>query len=185
MSPTAAVADPAPRSTGPATGPPAGVRLHLAGPCDARLLRDLERAANLVALAHVFPPASHPFPAAAVERRWAAALREPAVDVWIARQDGPDQDTPLGFVAHDDTWVHQLAVRPEVWGTGLGSALLAVAVEGVRTRGREPRLWCLRRNGRALGLYARRGWRPTGTERAAVWAPHPVEVELVLAGSGA
>ncbi|VXB04294.1 FR47-like protein [Nocardioides sp. AX2bis] len=158
------------------------MRLRRAGPDDAPLLRDLERAANLVALAHVFPPAEHPFPDEAVEQRWVAALREPAVVAWVA--DG-DRGEPVGFVAHDDTWVRQVAVRPEAWGAGLGSALLDRAVAGVRAGGGVPRLWCLRRNERALGLYARRGWRPTGTEREAVYAPHPVEVELVLAGSGA
>ncbi len=145
------------------------------------LLRDLERAANLVALAHVFPPADHAFPDAAVERRWVSALREPAVVVWVAEQAGA---VPVGFVAHDDTWVRQLAVRPGSWGAGIGAALLARAVEGVRARGGRPRLWCLRRNERALALYARRGWRATGVERAGVHAPYPVEVELVLAGSG-
>ncbi len=157
------------------------------------LLRDLERAANLVALAHVFPPARYPFPDAVVEQRWVTALREPGVVAWLAERDGPGEAEPLGFVAHDATWVRQVAVRPEAWGTGLGSALLDRAVDGVRAGGGEPRLWCLRLNERALGLYARRGWRPTGTERAAVHPPHPVEVELVLvepvepvlAGSGA
>lgn len=159
--------------------------MRRAGPDDALLLRDLERAANLVALAHVFPPERYPFPDAAVEQRWVSALREPGVVAWVAEREGPDGAEPLGFVAHDATWVRQVAVRPEAWGTGLGSALLDRAVDGVRAGGGEPRLWCLRLNERALGLYARRGWRPTGTERAAGYPPHPVEVELVLAGSGA
>lgn len=169
---------------------PAGWRWRRAGPADAVLLRDLERAANLVALAHVFPPATYPFPDAVVEQRWVTALQEPGVAAWVVGRDGPGGAEPLGFVAHDDAWVRQVAVRPEAWGTGLGSALLDRAVHGVRARGGEPRLWCLQLNERALGLYGRRGWRRTGTERAAVHPPRPVEVELVLgepvlAGSGA
>lgn len=165
---------------------PADVRLRRAGPGDAPLLRDLEREANLVALAHVFPADAHAFPDAAVEQRWVVALADPAVVAWVAEQeDAAGGARAVGFVAHDDTWVRQVAVRPPGWGAGLGSALLDRAVEGVRARGGVPRLWCLARNRRALGLYARRGWRPTGTERPAVYAPHPVEVELVLAGSGA
>ena len=158
------------------------VRLRLAGPPDAAVLRDLEQTANLAALAHVFPVDQHPFPAHAVEERWAAVLAEPAVDAWLAL--GRD-DQPVGFLAHDDSWVRHLAVRPDHGRAGLGAALLACGVAGVQDRGGRPRLWCLRRNERALGFYERRGWRPTGVEREAVWPPYPVEVELVLAGSGA
>ena len=38
---------------------------------EAGALRDLERAANLVALGHVFPPDRFPFPDDAVLARWA------------------------------------------------------------------------------------------------------------------
>ena len=37
---------------------------------DAVALRDLEKAANLIALAHVFPPETHPYPDAGVLDRW-------------------------------------------------------------------------------------------------------------------
>ncbi len=49
-----------------------------AGADDAGLLADLERDANLVALAHVFPPDVHPFPYDGVLARWRALL----ADAW-------------------------------------------------------------------------------------------------------
>ncbi len=170
-------------------GPLAGLRLHLAARADAGLMRDVERAANLVALAHVFPPDEHLFPEAAVEQRWVTTLEDPSVDAWLLLRrstgGGASAEEPVALVAHDDTWVRHLAVRPEAWGAGIGSALLRLAADGVAYRGGEPRLWCLRANERARGMYLRRGWAATGLERTAVWAPYPVEIELVLAGPGA
>jgi GNAT superfamily N-acetyltransferase len=149
-------------------------------PADARALRDLERAANLVALAHVFPPDLHPFPDSGVLARWVGVLADPAVAVEVV-----DGDAGLRcFVAWDHTTVRHLAVHPDHWGTGLATAALLRAATSIRARDHEPLLWCLADNTRARAVYAHLGWEPTGRERRAEWPPHPVEQEHVLRGSG-
>lgn len=150
---------------------------------DAAALRDLEREANLVGLAHVFASTEHPFPEEEVLERWRGVLADAAVTVRVV--DGPGRGAGLDcFVAHDDTTLRHLAVHPRRWGTGLGRAGVELAAASIRAGGRRPRLWCLAANERALGLYTRLGWEPSGVQRPSEWAPHPVELELVLRGSG-
>ncbi len=151
-----------------------------ATPGDAEALRDLERAANLVGLAHVFPAADHPFPDDGVLARWRTVLADPAVTTEVV--DGADG--LICFVAHDATTLRHLAVHPDHWGTGLARAGVERAVAAIRARGEQPRLWCLLANDRADGLYRHLGWEPSGGERTCEWAPHPRERELVLRGSG-
>jgi GNAT superfamily N-acetyltransferase len=147
---------------------------------DAEALRDLEKAANLVALAHVFPPEQFPFPDLAVLDRWVATIDDSEVTVELA-----EDPEPVAFVAFDSAGrLRHLAVRPDVWGTGLASAAVDRAVRAVRARGVTPRLWCLTENHRARGLYVHLGWRRTGREQRAEWPPYPIEEEWVLQESG-
>ncbi|WP_341928036.1 GNAT family N-acetyltransferase [Nocardioides psychrotolerans] len=154
---------------------------------DAAALRDLEREANLVGLAHVFPAADFPFPDDAVLARWQQVLAEPGVVVEVV--DGPGGDGGDGgegldvFVAHDATTLRHLAVHPRRWGTGLARVAVERAAGRIRAGGQQPRLWCLAANDRALGLYLHLGWEPTGVEQRSEWTPYPVERELVLRGS--
>lgn len=152
-----------------------------AGAADAPALRDLEREANLVGLAHVFPTADFPFPDDAVLARWRRVLAEPGVRVEVLEaMDGADLSC---FVAHDATTLRHLAVHPRRWGSGMARTAVSRAVSRIRAGGHEPRLWCLAANHRALGLYRHLGWEPTGVERRSEWTPYPVERELVLRGS--
>ncbi|QZY27996.1 GNAT family N-acetyltransferase [Nocardioides coralli] len=139
-----------------------------AGRGDADALADLERAANLVALGHLFPPAEHPFPYAEVRERWLATLDDALVTVEVVDGEGHLD----AFVAHDPLTLRHLAVHPDRWGSGLARA----AVTRARGAG-ATRLWCLEGNHRARGLYEHLGWRPTGCSRAATWPPHPLELE--------
>ena len=149
---------------------------------DAPALRDLERDANLVGLAHVFPAPDFPFPEAEVLARWRRVLAEGGVRVAVV--DGVEEGDGLDcFVAHDDTTVRHLAVHPRRWGTGLARAAVERAATAISEGGRRPRLWCLGANERALGLYLHLGWQPTGVERRSEWTPYPVERELALGGS--
>ena len=135
---------------------------------DAASLTDLERDANLVALAHVFPPDVHPFPYDGVLDRWRAVLADDAVVVDVV--DGPDGLDAC--VAHDVSVLRHLAVRPTRWGQGLaGDAVARATAAGAR------RLWCLADNHRARGLYDHLGWSPTGLTRRAEWSPYPLELE--------
>lgn len=151
---------------------------RLAGPDDAAALRDLEEAANLVALAHVFPAADFPFPSRAVLDRWRAVLAEPAVTVEVV--DGAE--ALVCFVAYDAAVLRHLAVHPDHWGSGLARVAVDRAVAAIRAGGNLPSLWCLAENQRAMGCYLHLGWGPTGRERDAEWPPYPVECELVLEG---
>jgi len=144
---------------------------RVADPTDAEPLRDLERRANLVGLAHVF--GARPFPDDAVLARWRATLDEPGVRVEVV-----DRPSRLQAVAaYDGQRLRTLAVDPARWGEGLGAAGVARAVVAIRARGAVPTLWCLAANHRARALYARLGWRRTGAERPAPWPPYPVEQE--------
>jgi GNAT superfamily N-acetyltransferase len=143
---------------------------------DATGLRDVERAANLVALAHVFPVADFPYPDADVEARWRTVLTEPGVVVEL--HEDPD---PVAFVAWDgDGRLRHLAVVPDRWGTGLARAGVTRAVVAIRAAGLVPRLWVLDANGRAREVYAHLGWTPTGRRQRSEWPPYPEELELEL-----
>ena len=146
-----------------------------AGPEDAYALMVLERDANLVALAHVFPADRHPFPEDAVLARWALVLDDPEVTVEVV--DG-DRGL-LAYAAWDHRTLRHLAVHPDAWRSGLGSAGADRAVAAIRAGGGAPHLWCLVENSRARGLYTHLGWVPTGVTREAEWPPHPIEMEYV------
>ena len=98
---------------------------------DAEALRDLERAANLVALAHVFPPDEFPYPDQAVADRWRATLADPTVRVDVV--DGPHGLRV--FAAYDATTLRHLAVHPDDWGTGLARAAVARATAAIAAGG--------------------------------------------------
>jgi GNAT superfamily N-acetyltransferase len=138
---------------------------------DEDRLTVLERSANLRALAHIFPPEQHPYPTDDVRDRWLALLRDPSVCVAVSE----DADGLTSFVAFDSDLLRHLAVRPDLWGTGLAKDAMDWALV------REPlqRLWCLEANSRALAFYERRGWTRTGRRQHSEFPPHPVEVELV------
>ena len=137
---------------------------------DAAALRDLERASNLVALAHVF--GDTPFPSDDVLARWSAELVDGAFRVHVV--DGPGRLD--AYVAHDGSVLQHLAVHPERWGAGLGRAAVELAVSEMT----EPRLWCLDRNVVAQAVYRRLGWAPTGRTRTDEWPPHPTASEWSL-----
>ncbi len=150
--------------------------LRKAGELDLVALRDLEREANLIALAHVYPPTQYPYPDDDVLARWAIVL------------DGPDCTTLVrdgatgldGLVAFDSASIRHLAVHPDCWGTGLARELLAAACERIAG---PVRLWCLADNQRARGLYEHLGWSLTGVQEESEFPPHPRQLEYVLRGS--
>jgi GNAT superfamily N-acetyltransferase len=137
---------------------------------DATALRDLERAANLVGLAHVF--GGLPFPEEGVLQRWRETLADPAVTVLLHEH---------AFTSWDEAGrLRHLGVHPDHWGTGLAREGVELAVAGIRAAGRTPALWVLVDNHRARGLYDHLGWEPSGREQQAEWPPYPVEMELEL-----
>lgn len=148
-----------------------------AGPDEAAALLEVERAASLAALAHVFPPQRYPYPDVDVLARWELVLADPEVTVEVAGAPGE----LVAVVAYDRTSVRHLAVRPEAWGHGWGSAALSRAEAAMAASGAATAmLWVLRDNDRARGWYERRGWRATGVTREAPWPPYPPEWEYAV-----
>ncbi len=143
-----------------------------AKPEDAAGLRDLERAASLPALAHVFPPSRYPYPDGEVFHRWQLTLADKAVGVLVV-DDSPGLAC---LVACDSEVIRHLAVHPACWGEGLAAAAMTHVVDRSPVR----HLWCLEANHRARGFYRHLGWEPSGATRAAEWPPYPIEIELVL-----
>jgi GNAT superfamily N-acetyltransferase len=141
---------------------------------DVPALRDLEREANLVALAHVFPPERFPFPDDDVLARWALVLADPTVTVLVRDDDHGGLDL---LAAYDDSTLRHLAVHPREWGKGLATKAMETVLHAMDRRGTAvAQLWCLEENHRARRLYEHLGWRATTDRQDAVWPPHPVEM---------
>lgn len=72
-------------------------------------------------------------------------------------------DEPVGFALLSGAEIEFIAVAAAQRRAGLGSALLAAAVNAIRAAGEEPPyLFCLESNASALGFYEARGFRPVG-----------------------
>ncbi|MPZ96413.1 MAG: GNAT family N-acetyltransferase [Propionibacteriales bacterium] len=141
---------------------------------EAGPLAEVERAATLVALAHVFPPDRFPYPDADVLARWRIVLEDPAVTVLVAERDGG----LLGYAAYDDTWLRHLGVHPDHWGTGLADLLTDTALAGIAAGGTTiARLWVIADNHRARRFYERGGWLRGAETDTAEFPPHPAEVD--------
>ena len=99
------------------------------------------------------------------------ASAEPSRDgrIWVVEEAGgvrgfattrPGRDDDLPPGAGE---VHSIYLAPEAWSRGLGSALLATAVDDLQARGFSPVvLWVIEANGRARRFYERAGWRLDG-----------------------
>ena len=94
---------------------------------------------------------------------WRERLVQGDADALVFDQDG----ALAGFaVAGADRWggeegeLYAIYVDPPAQGAGVGSALLAAAVEALRDGGfAAARLWVLEANGLARAFYERHGWR--------------------------
>ncbi len=135
---------------------------------DVVALRDLERAASVVGLAHVF--GDLPYPDDDVLARWALLLDDPTVVVEVVE----DAEGLVALSAHDGDSLRHLAVRPDRWGAGLGrEGFRRAEAAGAR------RLWVLDLNGRARAMYESFGWAPSGDQQECPWPPYPTELEYV------
>lgn len=150
--------------------------LRDATPSDADLLLSLERAANVPALPHIFPPDEYPYPDDDVRARWVSVLGDPSYDCHIAGVDGAE----VGFVAWRDTTIHHLGVLPSAQRAGVGGALMQAALDAIAAEHAVARLWVLHENHAAIAFYEATGWTPTGASQTAEFPPYPVEVEYVL-----
>jgi len=104
--------------------------------------------------------------------KWRMALAEPSATRWWLAERGDDI---VGFVgigpSHDPIdpdlgELDTIAVDPVTWRTGVGKALMSVAIEGLRSEGyRSAVLWTLSDYPQAESFYVATGWRPNGATR--------------------
>lgn len=74
----------------------------------------------------------------------------------VAGPDRGGEEPPVG-----ELWMINLA--PQAWGRGLGTTLLAAAVDELGRAGHpEALLWVVAGNARARRFYEREGWEPDG-----------------------
>ena len=92
---------------------------------------------------------------------------QPASRVFVAEED----ECVTGFVWTDDSRdepgkgeLFAIYVLPEAWGSGAGSALMASALEALRSYS-SATLWVLEDNPRARRFYEREGWILDGGRR--------------------
>jgi len=138
---------------------------------EAEALVDLQMAASVVALAHIFPQEAHPFPRDDVLGRWRAELADPDVAVLVSIDEA---GVMTGFGARRHAELLHFGTAPATWGSGLASdlhdALLATWPSGT---GRL-RLRVFRDNHRARRFWEKHGWEPTGESTRSPFEPRPL-----------
>ncbi len=151
------------------------VEIREPGPHDAAALGRVHVAAWQTAYEGIFP--DDRLAAMSVEerrQRWARVLEQaprPGLTRLVATLD--DTGPAVGFViAGPDRdggtlgEVHALNVDPDVWGRGVGRALLRAATDHLLGEGYEEAvLWVATGNVRARRFYERAGWRDDQVER--------------------
>jgi tRNA dimethylallyltransferase len=147
--------------------------LQPARPEDAESAFQVQRAASLAALGHIYPPDRFPFPDDAIRERWREALADEHGSVIVAKRG----ERMVGVAAAKDGWLDGLYVVPEEWGSGVADRLHDEALQALSAAGAtKARLWVLEGNTRARRFYERRGWHRDGSERVVPFPPHPLDV---------
>ena len=147
--------------------------IRRAGADEFVALYELEKAASLAALGHIFPPETCPFPDAEVRARYRLWFDDPAFGVLVAEYG----DQVRGLVAYDPRTVRQLSVHPDHWGTGVAGRLVDACLDDLNAMGsRTVALWVLADNHRARRFYERTGWRQTAETSTSQFAPYPATV---------
>lgn len=144
-------------------------------------LVSVQEAASVVALAHVFPQATHPFPRKAIRERWQEEFDDPDIAVYVSTDDN---GRLTGFAArwHDELLHFGTAV--DAWGSGLAALLHDRLLATYPDEVVRVRLWVFVENHRARRFWEKKGWRSSGRTSRSPFPPHPVleEYELSLVG---
>jgi GNAT superfamily N-acetyltransferase len=103
--------------------------------------------------------------------RWKGELTSGPARWWVAEAEdlvvgfagaGPSRDPAASGLGELDT----IAVEPRVWRTGVGRALMAVAVDALRSAGyTEAIVWTPAGYEQGHGFYRAMGWLPDGGRR--------------------
>ncbi|MCP3856160.1 MAG: GNAT family N-acetyltransferase [Actinomycetia bacterium] len=139
------------------------IRQGVAG--DAGPAAEVHCSSALIAYADIFPAtAAKPTPES-LTPGWATLLGSPDASVLVA-EPADDSGELVGTVAlvsdpepDTDLLLSRLYVRPDWWGSGLGSDLHWSAIAASRELGAgRLALWVLEANERARAMYERWGW---------------------------
>ena len=131
----------------------------------------------VVALSHIFPQDTHPFPRAAVLQRWRDELQNPSIAIYVSTDEAGHI---TGFAArrHDELLHFGTAIA--TWGTGIATAFHDALIETYPPD--LHRLWLrvFEANARARRFWEKTGWKPTSRKTRSTFAPYPVLVEYEL-----
>jgi GNAT superfamily N-acetyltransferase len=147
-----------------------------ATPDDAQAMSALWDASAQAGFAELLPP-GHPFPSFDPDRL-VELLADDRVRVLVAEREGELLgQTTFGTSRDGDVdasvgEVRSFFVGPAVWRRGVGTGLMARALEGLAELGFEQAtLWSFDANVRANGFYEHHGFRRDGATRTeAIWA---------------
>ncbi|WP_305784493.1 GNAT family N-acetyltransferase [Symbioplanes lichenis] len=131
----------------------------------------------LAGFAHIFPPATYPYPRAELQAAWEAELTDPAVEVLVA----PDADRILAFAALRANELLHFGTAVATWGTGLAATIHDELLPRLAASGSaHAKLHVMTENHRARRFYERHGWQPTGLITREPYPPHPDLIEYRL-----
>lgn len=153
------------------------VTIRLAEADEAEVLFEIQKAASLAGLAHIFPADRFPYPDGPVRDRWLVVVGGQSHQALVAETNGE----AVGVAAIEGAWLNGFYVRPERWGSNVASALHEAVVDLIRRSGAaKAHLWVLEANTRARRFYERRGWCENGTTRVVPYPPQPLDVGYSL-----
>jgi len=151
------------------------MRLREATPSDLEALVDVQREGAVLALGHIFPQETHPFPRDEVLAQWAKEIADSGIRAYVIETDAGQIG---GFAATRDNELLHFGTAVQTWGSGLAvdahnEILQRLAAAGlVRSR-----LRVFEENHRAIRFYEKLGWRRTVKLTRSAFPPHPVLVE--------
>jgi GNAT superfamily N-acetyltransferase len=100
---------------------------------------------------------------------WERALADAERDVFVFEEQGAVVAFVGSFPSRDldaEGELGEIYALPEVWGKGVGHALMAACLPALRERGyADAILWVLADNPRARAFYEREGWTLDGGEK--------------------
>lgn len=166
--------------------------VRVATPGDGFAIAAVQVASWRAAYAGIIP-AGHLAAMSAAERaeRHTRRIAQPpprSVDL-VAEQDdsvvgwagaGPSRDSDVDITVTGE--IYAIYADPAVWSTGVGAALMAAALDHLRTAGfGAATLWVLERNDRARRFYERWGFHTDGGRQIIEVGPGVPEVRYLLA----
>jgi RimJ/RimL family protein N-acetyltransferase len=146
---------------------------------DLPALMDVQQAAAVRALAHIFPQDRYPFPRDELLSRWVTEIADPDVGAYVI-EDGEDRIAGFAATRGDELLHFGTAVR--TWGTGLAICAHDDVMRRLTAAGvTRARLRVFEEDRRARRFYEKLGWRPSGQRSRTPFPPHPVLVEYAYA----